>query len=116
MTTNVTNDKVLETHELQKESARWESLLYLVGLIRGIYLSEKKVSMPYEQLVEKLCKKRKDQYLTTSYEMDQQLKLLESLVCKFLTIKSGKTLKIAKIDLKVDVCHVKNEILSHLQL
>jgi len=87
---------------------------YLVNLLRGTCISEKKVSMPYEHLIQILCKKHKHSQHMTGYEMDLQLQLLQTLACKFFTIKAGKTLKIAKIDLKADFNQVHTEISSHL--
>ncbi|ETO34094.1 hypothetical protein RFI_03000, partial [Reticulomyxa filosa] len=105
--------QVLDPIESKNKKQRWENLRYMIGLVRSTFVSEKKDSMPYEQLVEKLCNKYKNSRHMTILEMDKQLKLLESLSCKFLTIKTGNTLAIANINKSI---HQSNQLRNLFQI
>jgi len=92
-----------------KLQQQWESLPYLLNLIRGVYLAEKKSAIPWEKLIPQLKKKHKNGLIDET-DIQLQLDLLSGLTTKFFQVKQSRTMKIAKIDLKIDMNSVRNEI------
>jgi len=92
-----------------KLQQQWESLPYLLNLIRGVYLAEKKSAIPWEKLIPQLKKKHKNGLIDEN-DLQLQLDLLNGLTTKFFQVKQSRTMKIAKIDLKIDMNSVRNEI------
>jgi len=106
--------KTKKEHDAEDEQYRLQQLPYLVGLMRGIYVSMKKSSMSCDDLV-KVIKKRHRNVHVLNAEIWKQLQILAGLNSNFFKIKQGSRLKIAKLNKKIPTKQVLDEIKTKLK-
>ena len=93
---------------------RLQQLPYLVNLMRGIYVSLRKSSMPCNDLIV-LIKKRHRNHHILNEEIWKQLQILNKLKSRFFKIKQGPMIKVAKLNKKISTKDVLNEINNKLK-
>ena len=76
----------------------------------SVFLTAKKTTMPYESMLELIAKRSANHMTTSMPKLESQIALIESLTCKYLSIKNGRTMKIAKLNTKIDMNVVRSEI------
>jgi len=101
--------KSSKDNDFDDKTYRLQQLPYLVTLIRGIYVSLKKSSMSCNDLI-KLIKKRHRNHHVINAEIWSQLQLLNDLKSKFFKIKQGPMVKVAKLNKRIAIKEVLEEI------
>jgi len=97
-----------------EEKSRWQQLPYVVQLMRGIYVSMKKSSLPCNELVQLIKRRHRNPHVIHA-EIWKQLQMLSKLECDFFIIKQGSMVKVAKINKNVATKDVLQEINGKIQ-